>query len=135
MLLRVMTILITVKMMSLTLSSFASRSDETSIVETRSTFGVSSGVSSDVLTLTYDSGDDENLTKEALIQACRLLHRKWTGSMKLNEKLTIQVAQSNMNIYSIQKIVFDMEKKLKQSQDKEAELSTIGKHEEVGKNA
>ena len=44
--------------------------------------------------------------------------------MKVNEKFTIQVVQSNMDMYSIQKIVFDMEKKLKQSQDKEAELST-----------
>ena len=49
------------------MSLFASRSDETSIVEAGSTSGVSSGVSIDVLTLTYESGDDEDLTKEALI--------------------------------------------------------------------
>ena len=52
------------------------------------------------------------------------MYKKLTDLAKLNEKLTDQVAQFDIDRNNLQKIVSDFEKKLKVSREKEAELTT-----------
>ena len=79
---------------------FAFKYDYIGVAGAESSSGVSYSFWNDVpsgsQTLSYESSDDEDLTKEALIQAHRLLHFKWVELIKVNEKLSSQAIQSNM---------------------------------------
>ena len=61
--------------------------------------------------------------EEALVEAYKLLYKKWTNLAKLNEKLTGQVVQFDANRNNFQKTVSDLENKLRESREKEVELT------------
>ena len=52
-----------------------------------------------------------------------MLCKKWSKLAKLNEKVTGQVVQFDVDRNNCQKTMTYMEEKLKQNQDKEAELN------------
>ena len=100
--------------------SFACRTDNSGAAETESSSSVSSGVP----TATCESIDDEDMSNEALVEAYKLLYEKWTVLENLNDKLTGQVFQFDTDKNNLQKTVYDLEKKLKESRENEAELTT-----------
>ena len=114
--------------------SYCSREDDTDLVAFASKIdnaggdcGVgpsknTTGVTDNVLTLTYKSSDDEDLTKNALIKAYWLIHTKWTELTKVCEKVYAQNRQSNIERNNLQKINTELESKLKESQDEVVKL-------------
>ena len=75
------------------------------------------------------------MPEEAMVEAYKLLYKKWTWLAKLNEKLTGQVVEFDVDRNNVQKIVFDLKKKLKQSKDKDVELNVELENAEIDKDA
>ena len=95
--------------------AFASKSDYSGSAEIDGSSSVVSCHSRGVQTMVYESIDDDNLTENALIQSYKLMHAKWNEVTKVNERLTGQVVQSNIEKNNLQKTISDLEVKLKES--------------------
>ena len=57
-------------------TAFTSKSDNAGVVQTGGSSGVTSSVSGGVQTLEDESSGNEQLTKEAIIQSYKLMHKK-----------------------------------------------------------
>ena len=105
------------------LVAFASRTDDAGGDGGAASSKNTTSVTESVLTLTYESTDDEDLTEQALIEAYRLMHRKWTELTKCYEKISSQNQQLKNEKNHLQKHNSEFESKLKESQISVATLN------------
>ena len=98
------------------LVAFASRTDDAGPDGGAGSSKNSTGVTEGDPTLTYESSDDEDLTEQALIEAYRLMHRKWIELTKCYEKISAQNQQLNNEKNNLLKHNSELESKLKESQ-------------------